>query len=122
MRIMNGANNSMRILVCGGTEFDDWAKLAEVLHPLLTPHCVVIEGGAKGADFLARVYAKWCNIPFEEYPAEWKKYGRAAGGIRNQRMLDEGRPDLVVAFPGGTGTANMVRRAKRAGVKVHEVS
>ena len=56
-----------------------------------------------------------------EYPAPWKRFGPSAGGIRNQQMLDEGKPDLVVAFPGGKGTADMVRRAENAGVKVIKV-
>ena len=50
--------------------------------------------------------------------AEWHRLGRKAGPIRNQRMLDEGKPDLVVAFPGGTGTAGMVALACKAGVRV----
>lgn len=111
----------MRILVCGGREFDDWAKLKRHLNPLVFRASVIIEGGAKGADFLGRVYAKWRGIPFKEYPANWKKHGPAAGGIRNQQMLDEGKPDCVLAFPGGRGTADMVRRARQAGIKVHEV-
>jgi hypothetical protein len=57
-------------------------------------------------------------VPIDVYVAQWKKHGRAAGPIRNQRMLDKGKPDLVVAFPGGRGTADMIRRAERAGVPV----
>lgn len=52
------------------------------------------------------------------FRANSRKHGRAAGPIRNQQMLDEGKPHLVVAFPGGTGTADMVRRAQAAGVLV----
>ncbi len=51
-------------------------------------------------------------------PAEWSKYGRRAGPIRNKQMLDVGKPHLVVAFPGGAGTANMVKQAKAAGVPI----
>ena len=58
------------------------------------------------------------NIPVERFPADWSEYGKAAGAIRNQQMLDEGTPDLVVAFPGGNGTLDMVRRSQRAGIKV----
>jgi hypothetical protein len=53
--------------------------------------------------------------------ADWNTHGRAAGPIRNQRMLDEVKPELVVAFPGGRGTADMVRRAREAGVNVYLV-
>lgn len=117
----------MRVLVCGGRDFDDWGKLDKKLDELLHSKgyyyaFTIIEGGAKGADFLARVWAKYMDIPFEEYPADWNKHGKAAGGIRNQQMLDEGKPDLVVAFAGGAGTADMVRRAKKAGVEVEEVT
>ena len=48
---------------------------------------------------------------------DWKKYGKKAGPLRNQQMLEEGKPDLVVAFPGGNGTADMVRRAKKANIE-----
>jgi len=110
----------MRVLVCGGREYDDWQHLAETLYPLLTAHGVLIQGGAKGADFLARVFAKWRGVPVKEYRANWERHGKAAGGIRNQLMLDDAKPDLVVAFPGGRGTADMVRRAERAGVPVQK--
>jgi hypothetical protein len=112
----------MRILVCGSREYDDWGKVLWALEPFDAPgHTTIIQGGAKGADFLARVWAKWKGVDWVEFPADWKKHGKAAGGIRNQQMLDEGKPDLVVAFPGGVGTADMVRRAKQAGVEVVQI-
>lgn len=119
----------MRVLICGGREFDDWAKFLDTMEDISDARdfdtnqpIIIIEGGAKGADFCARLFAKYCGWVHEPYPAEWNKYGKAAGGIRNQQMLDEGRPDFVVAFPGGSGTADMVRRAKAAGVEVIEVA
>lgn len=57
---------------------------------------------------------------FKEFPADWDKYGKRAGYLRNVQMLDEGKPDLVVAFPGGKGTAMMVKLAKERGVRVIE--
>ena len=60
--------------------------------------------------------------PYEIPPGEWDEIGKKAGPLRNQRMLDEGKPDLVVAFPGSGGTKDMVRRAVKAGVSVHEVN
>lgn len=118
----------MRILVCGGRDFGDGDRVVAELHDLqvwgdLTgnPVEVVIHGKARGADTLADKAAGLLNIPTEVYPAEWDKYGKRAGYIRNQQMLDEGKPDLVVAFPGGRGTAMMVDIARKAGVKVREV-
>ena len=85
------------------------------------PHWFIISGGASGVDDIAIDWAvvNWCE--FKEYPADWKKYKKAAGFRRNQQMLDEGRPDLVIAFPGGNGTAHMVKIAKDAGVPVREI-
>ena len=82
----------------------------------------VIHGGARGADTVAARWAEAHSLEVVKFPADWQRHGRAAGGIRNQQMLDEGHPDAVVAFPGGVGTADMVRRAKAAGLPVWEVS
>ncbi len=126
----------MRVLVCGGRDYKDKMYLWNVLDGLGPPEVsVIISGMAKGADKFAAEWAKRFNFPLEEYPADWddmsepcfpkvrgtKVYNALAGSKRNQQMLDEGKPDLVVAFPGGTGTADMVRRARKAGVEVREV-
>jgi aspartokinase-like uncharacterized kinase len=111
----------MRALVCGGRNFDDRDAVFSALDELKPSF--VIEGGARGADTIAWLWAKR-NLPSEcrmSIEARWDKHGRAAGAFRNQQMLDEGKPDIVVAFPGGKGTADMVRRAERAGVRVHKV-
>jgi hypothetical protein len=85
---------------------------------------LVIAGGARGADTLAvqEARARKPPIPVRVYPADWRRHGKAAGPIRNQQMLDEGAPDLVLAFPGGGGTADMVRRARRAGLEVVRIA
>jgi predicted Rossmann-fold nucleotide-binding protein len=115
----------VRVLVCGGREYADEEAVARALYAARedTSQMIrcIIEGGALGADRLARKWASRCAVPIVTYQADWQTHGKAAGPIRNQRMLDEGKPDLVVAFPGGRGTADMVRRAKAAGVRVIEV-
>jgi hypothetical protein len=80
----------------------------------------IVTGGAGGADYAAEVFARENGIDFAVYPADWK-LGKQAFHLRNQRMLDEERPGLVIAFPGGRGTADMKRRAVKAGVPVYEV-
>lgn len=115
----------MRVLVCGGRDYSDRAAVFGALDALHQKYgrLTVIQGGAPGADALARA---WCGKAPSVYminePADWKSHGKAAGPLRNQRMLDEHRPDLVLAFPGGRGTADMVRRAKAAGVKICEIT
>ncbi|QOR55749.1 MAG: hypothetical protein YHS30scaffold667_45 [Phage 65_10] len=106
----------MRALVCGGRTFSDAAALDRALG--LLPITLLIHGGAPGADRLAGDWAHAHGVPYRVYFAEWNKHGRSAGGLRNTRMLVEGKPDVVVAFPGGYGTANMVRQARAAGVPV----
>lgn len=114
----------MRVLVCGGRDYNDGARLSAVLHKLHQEAGIdlIIEGGAKGADFLAHVWATMEDVPTERFEADWENQGSFAGPARNKRMLDEGKPDLVIAFPGGRGTADMCRKARRAGVEVIEIA
>lgn len=113
----------MKLLVCGGRDFSDKELLFRTLDELhaASPIGLIVEGGARGADELARNWAFVNLVKYVTYAADWKTNGRAAGPIRNQQMLNESKPDAVLAFPGGRGTADMVRRAKAAGVIVEEV-
>ena len=110
----------MVVLVCGSRDYTDYSKVYECLKSLEVSQ--VIAGGCRGADALAVTAAKACGYPFREFPADWQKFGKAAGPIRNQRMLDEGRPDLVVAFhedwENSKGTKDMIRRARSQGIPV----
>lgn len=112
----------MRVLVCGGRDFRDWGRVMETLDGLNAEHKIrtVVHGCARGADELADHWARIREKHVMRFPANWAQ-GKAAGPLRNQRMLEEGKPGLVVAFPGGRGTADMVSRAKAASVKVVEV-
>lgn len=108
-------------------------KLDEILHPLESitddmdtwlpgPGLRIVSGAARGADSVAIDWAVVNWVSIEEYPADWRANGLAAGPIRNQKMLDQEHPDLVIAFPGGKGTADMVRRARKANIPVMEIS
>ena len=110
----------MRILVCGGRDFTGYLQLHKVLLGYFEEYddIVIIQGGASGADFLAKVFAEENGLKVEEFKADWKGLGRSAGVIRNQRMIDEGKPDVVIAMPGGRGTTDMVARADASGIPV----
>lgn len=130
----------MRLLVCGGRNYAKWCSgrnpearkkfLKEQDFVWLTlngiyeecvDHLVVISGGATGADSSAADWAESRYIDCEIYHADWESWGPRAGPMRNQQMLDEGKPTHVLAIKGGSGTADMVRRAKKAGIPVTEV-
>ncbi len=110
----------MRVLICGGRDYYKEYRVAEIIEELKPS--LIIQGGASGADMCAKSIANEKGIPTLEFPADWRTHGRSAGPIRNKKMLYEGRPDIVVAFPGGRGTDNMVRQAHAAGVTVRRES
>tara|TARA_B110000902_G_scaffold172948_1_gene196609 strand:- start:290 stop:637 length:348 start_codon:yes stop_codon:yes gene_type:complete len=108
----------MRVLIAGGRDFTDKETMKNVLAGV--PRCsVIISGTARGADQLGESWAEARGIAVERYPADWDTYGKAAGHIRNQQMLDEGKPDYVVVFPGGKGSESMVKKARKAGLNVY---
>lgn len=113
-----------RVLVCGGRDFNDAARIWSVLDHYLREaddFACLIHGAARGADSIGGEWAQARSVPIEAFPADWAAHGTIAGPIRNAQMLREGKPTLVIAFPGGAGTRNMVERAKRAGVPVLEI-
>jgi hypothetical protein len=112
----------MRVLVYGGREYTNEKFVFEALDVLHKKHKItgIIEGGARGADTLGRLWGESRGIPVWEFRADWDKHGKAAGILRNQDMLDQGKPDAAVGFPGGRGTADMRSRIVKAGVKLWE--
>jgi len=114
----------MRLLVTGDRNWKDDRIIQNVLEMLkiIDPSMVVIHGGANGADSIAGDIAESLGIKTLEFAADWNKYGRAAGPIRNQRMLDEGKPTAVMAFHkdlrASRGTLDMVKRARSANLPV----
>lgn len=112
-----------RALVCGGRDYDDRDQLFRILDAahVANPIVCLIHGAARGADSLAADWALDRDVLCNAYPADWDRDGKAAGPIRNQRMLDEGKPHIVIAFPGGRGTADMIRRAEKADIPVVRV-
>jgi hypothetical protein len=113
-----------RVLVCGGRDYADKARVYAVLDKFHAEAGIdlIIEGGARGADQWGEFWAVERDVPFDRYEADWEAFGSFAGPKRNKAMLDEGNPDLVIAFPGGAGTRNMIRQARKAGVEVVEIA
>lgn len=112
----------MKVLVCGGRDYDRYRELWDVLDDLHERVSMthLIHGSARGADSLAGAWAQGRGVQEVSCPANWAAHQNSAGYLRNSSMLGLG-PDLVVAFPGGKGTAMMVKMAREAGVEVMEV-
>lgn len=112
-----------KVLVCGGRNFHNYDLVEEVLGSIHIEEeiTLIISGHARGADSLGERWAFEHSIFCEFFPAKWDLYGKGAGHIRNRKMLEEGKPDLVVAFPGGNGTKNMMDISRKAGVEVIDV-
>lgn len=103
----------MKILVCGGRGYADGEFLQAQLDELRRDHHIthVIHGAAPGADCLAGNWGRLRGVQVVACPANWGYYGKFAGYKRNEAMAQL-TPDLVVAFPGGSGTRSMVSIAE----------
>lgn len=134
----------LRVLVCGSRRWTDRWIIGTVLNGFLEEaiinfgSLVVIEGCSGGADMFAHHFydgpcesptggshAGHQNVKHEHYPADWQRYGKRAGYIRNQRMLDEGKPQVVVAFRSegkSPGTDMMVELARKAGIRTYVIT
>ena len=115
----------MIVLVCGSRDYTNRLLITERLCALQDDgYDTLIEGEARGADTIAKLAGEALGMQIMPFPADWDKYGKRAGYIRNQQMLDEGHPDLVVAFYSrpvkSRGTQMMVDIARKAGVPVVE--
>jgi len=122
-RAIGPRNLPGRVIVCGGRNFMDWDRGYAELDRIHAerPIQIVIHGNARGADSMADCWARRRKIPCWPVPAEWSRYGKSAGPKRNAKMLGL-KPQQVIAFPGGSGTRDMVKRARAAGVEVIEIA
>lgn len=109
----------MKALVCGGRDFYDKSRVFLTLDKCREWWNIttVIHGAARGADTLANSWAKERKLEIIKCPARWSIHGKKAGVIRNREMLNL-TPDVVIAFPGGTGTENMIQISREAEIPV----
>src|SRR2546425_7604608 len=113
-----------RVLVCGDRNWTNWATIYRKLITISDPF--IIEGHARGADIISYHLRMGFEWPGLSTPADWARYGKAAGPIRNQEQLDNGKPELGIAFHNdiahSKGTADMVRRLRKAGIPVEIIT
>jgi hypothetical protein len=110
----------LKILITGDRNWTNWEVVADALSEF-PRSALVIHGGAKGADTIAGKLAEQLGFSVHREPAQWEKYGRAAGPVRNKVMLDM-EPDIVLAFhddlENSKGTRHCVESAKKRGIEV----
>lgn len=117
----------MRVVVTGGRAYDDGRTVAAEMRKLVkaaggTENLVIINGGARGLDTLVKSWCEQMGVPCITMFAPWNSsYGRGAGPVRNQWMLDYCDPTYAVVFPGGAGTEDMRKRIVAAGINFHVV-
>jgi hypothetical protein len=108
----------MKVLVSGSRSYSDYQKILAVISNLNID--LLISGACRGADTLAVRAARQCGIRYIEYPADWQRFGKSAGPIRNTQMLKMENPDLVLFFHEdlscSKGTADMLSRVLKAGI------
>lgn len=123
------------IIVTGGRHFGDIPGqgliVSDTLDGLGGADLIVV-GDASGADLRARSWASVRKVPYAVFPANWDRFGKAAGPIRNTKMIDFAIaaqtsvgflpvPVRLIAFPGGRGTAHCIAAARKMGIEVIEV-
>lgn len=123
----------MKALVCGGRDYRDRARVWKIMDAAVERLglTAIVQGGQvstdletgekHGADWLAKEWAAERLLQCETFYADWERLGRSAGPARNQKMLDQAKPDFCIAFPGSRGTEDMCRRSAEAGLKVHRI-
>ena len=111
----------MRLIIAGDRRFRDYVKLCSAMNDLYAkgyhPN-VIVSGGAKGTDTLGERWAREHHVMVARFPAEWNKYGKAAGPIRNKQMAEyaaAGNDGVLLAFlsPESKGTKHMVETARK---------
>lgn len=108
-----------KVIVTGGRDYNDFVMVTDILD-FIKPD-LVIQGGATGADSQARNYCAEWHIECLTYEADWNKFGRVAGPIRNKQMCSEHQDAIVIAFPGGKGTENCIKEAVKLNMIVMRV-
>lgn len=112
-------------MICGCRTIDDYRVLRAAIATLIDQFgykpTIIIHGAASGVDSLAERYAQDKQLGCHGVPAEWTKHGKAAGPIRNQKMIDEEKPDMTLAVWDGKsrGTSDMINRSRYAGIPTY---
>jgi YspA, cpYpsA-related SLOG family len=112
----------MRVIIAGSRSIDDYAKVCDAIQQSGFAISRVVSGLAGGVDMLAVRYALEQGLPCDPFPAEWKKWGRRAGYLRNQQMAQYADALIAVWDGKSPGTRHMIEVAKARGLPVYVTS
>lgn len=115
-----------RIIIAGSRtapeeDKDISLKVTAIINQLGFENVEIVSGGAKGADKFAENYAKEMLLPFKLFKAEWDKYGKSAGMIRNKQMAEYATHLILIWDGKSKGSANMKKEAEKQGLKIREI-
>ncbi len=108
----------MRVAVCGGKDFLAMHLISAVLFKVHRANHIteLLIGNSRGVDEIVNDWAARTGIPVRHINSDWLSYGEDADDVRNQLIIDE-RPDIIVLFPGGKRTNDLLNKAITAGHK-----
>lgn len=109
----------MKTIIAGGRDVTQYSILRDAVANCGFKVTEVVCGLARGADYLGQVYAAAQDIPIHYYPADWDRFGKAAGYIRNKVMADNAEAAIVLWDGKSKGSEHMIRRATGKGLKVY---
>lgn len=108
----------MKTIVAGSRHCADVGVVLTAMNESGYDITEVVSGCAPGVDTLGEEIALALSIPVKRFPADWERYGRAAGPIRNRQMAEYAEALVAVLYPGSRGTLNMIKQAKERGLTV----
>lgn len=113
----------MRTIIAGSREAS-WDQVVAAIDqcPWKAQISLVVSGTAKGADYFGEVWANTHNVPIQRFPADWNKYGKRAGVVRNSLMADNADALIAIWVNESSGTKNMIETAKKKGLTAHIIA
>lgn len=107
----------MKVIIAGDRNIDNMDIVKSAIVKSRFHITEVVCGMCRGVDILGRQWAIENNIPVKEFPANWSKFGRAAGPIRNREMAEYADALIAILMPNSVGTKNMIQTAAKVGLK-----
>jgi len=113
----------MKLIIAGSRNFHDYNSVEQKINDLVKlnfPSCV-ISGCCQGADRIGELWAEKNNTPVVKFPADWDKFGKQAGPIRNKQMAEYADALILIWDGKSKGSKNMLEEAKKSGLAIRQI-